>query len=181
MLETAAAALQPIEEADEVNRTRDELLRRTDQTLREGTVTGPLAWDDVAALAQGLAFAEKPLRRATAKVTERYSLGPRGAWTLNLIAAGFAYPHELADIFEIGRSLVSAEIARLTAAGLITSTPGSDRRRTELALTELGRAALGEIRAELDGIIRAGLARYTADEVRLCGRMLRDLRQVQWD
>lgn len=172
------AAPRPDDEADEVNETRAELIRRIDETLRDGGVTGPLAWEDIGALVQGLAFAERPLRRATAGVTERYSLGPRGAWTLNLISAGFVYPHELADIFEIGRSLVSAELTRLTDAGLITSKPGRDRRRTELGLTDLGEAALAEVRGELDGIIRTALAGYTVDDVRLCARMLRDLRQA---
>src|ERR1043166_1525787 len=163
-----AAALCSGNEGDDVTDTRDELLRRVDRTVREGGVTTALGWDDIGLLVQGLAFADRPLQQATAKVTERYSLGPRGAWTLNLIDHGFVYPHELADIFEIGRSLVSAEISRLTEAGLITSKPGKDRRRTELGLTELGEAALAEIRGELDRVLRAGLSGYSIDDVRLC-------------
>jgi len=178
MLDNRDVALRSDDEGHDVNETRDELLRRIDRTLREGTAPGPLAWEDIGLLVQGLAFADRPLRQATARITERHSLGPRGAWTLNLIDIGFVYPHELADIFEIGRSLVSAEIARLTEAGLITSNPGKDRRRTELRLTELGEAALAEVRSELDGIVRAGLAGYSVDEVRLCARMLRDLREA---
>ena len=88
-----------------MGKAQNELIRRIDRSQREGTSTGPLAWQDIDALAQGLAFADRPLRRATAKVSERCALGPRGVWMLNLIEAGFVYPHELADIFEIGRSL----------------------------------------------------------------------------
>lgn len=159
-------------------KARGELLRRTDAQLAGRAGTGPLTWEDIGALVQGLAFAGRPIRHAAAGVTARYSLGPRGAWILNLIDANFVYPHELADLFEIGRSLMSAELSRLSDAGLIASKPGSDRRRTELTLTPLGEAALAEVRGELDRIVRTGLAAYAADEVRLFTRMLRDLRQA---
>ncbi|MFM5907273.1 MAG: MarR family winged helix-turn-helix transcriptional regulator, partial [Novosphingobium sp.] len=104
--------------------------------------------------------------------------GPRGAWLINLIKAGVCFPNELSEVMGIGRSLMSAELARLTDAGLITSKPGStDKRRTELNLTAKGAAEHEGIRAEIDRIIRNALAGYSPDEVRLLIRMLRSLRE----
>ena len=82
---------------------------------------GAFAWDEVAFLAEGLAFGPRALRAATAKVTERYNLGPRGAWILNVISHGVAYPLELASVFCVGRSLITAELSRLTEAGLVNA------------------------------------------------------------
>lgn len=138
----------------------------------------PLTWDDLGLLCQGLVFASRPIMAATREVTERNSLGPRGAWLINLINAGVVFPHELSEVMGIGRSLMSAELARLTEAALITSKPGAtDKRRSELALTPKGKVELKFIHGEIDRILRAGLAKYTADEVRLFTRMLRDMRE----
>lgn len=156
--------------------SRERLLKRLDDEREESAGTGPLTWADLGFLAHGLAFAARPLHKATAAVTERHSLGPRGAWILNLIAANIDHPHELADVFQIGRSLVTAELTRLTEAGLVVGKPGRDRRRTDLMLTEEGLAALAEVRKGIEEILRAGLAGYDDDEVRLCARMLTDLR-----
>lgn len=155
---------------------REALLHRIDALRSQNVGNGPLTWDDIGFFVQGLAFATRPLSKATAGLTQRYGLGPRGAWMLNLIAADIAYPHELADVLGIGRSLVSSELTRLTQAGLIDSKPGADRRRTKLALTEDGRAALAEVRTGLDAVVRNGLAGYSAADVRLCARLLCDLR-----
>ncbi|MEO7247653.1 MAG: hypothetical protein ABIW31_04295, partial [Novosphingobium sp.] len=109
-------------------------------------------------------------------MTERYSLGPRGGWMLNLISGGLVHPHELSDVLKIGRSLVSAELARLLEAGLAESRTGSlDRRRSELALTDEGRKALAEIRADLFHILTSALAGYTPAQVRMLATMLHDL------
>jgi DNA-binding MarR family transcriptional regulator len=147
-------------------------------TPRRKTDTKPstIGWDEIAFLAEGLAFGPRALRAATATVTERYSLGPRGAWILNLISNGVAYPLELASVFCVGRSLITAELARLSEAGLIDSRPGKDdRRKTELSLTPLGKAASDEIRSELCAVVRRRLAGYDAAEARLTAEMLRAL------
>lgn len=137
----------------------------------------PLDWDDVGFLAQGLTFAQRPLKRATEKVTERYSLGPRGAWMLNIINAGISLPNELSQLLNIGRSLVSAELARLAEAGLITSEPGpTDRRTTVLSLTEAGQQAHAEVRNETMRILTEALNSYSPAQIRLMSRMLQDLR-----
>lgn len=160
---------------------REEILKRLgDDAWRhaERPCGAPLTWDDLGLLCHGLVFASRPIMAASKDVTERNSLGPRGAWLINLIEAGVVFPHELSEVMGIGRSLMSAELARLTEAGLITSKPGAtDKRRTELALTEKGLSEHKVIHGEIDRILRAGLADYTPDQVRLFTRMLRDLRE----
>lgn len=138
----------------------------------------PLDWDDIGALCQGLAFAGRPLQQATRPLTARYSLGPRGVWMLNLISNGIVYPNELSDLFMIGRSLISAELARVTEAGLVESRPSEDdRRRTQLALTPEGEKVVAEVRAELEQRLKEALSGYEPEEVRLLARMLGTLRE----
>lgn len=169
---TTAKQFNPVREAI-LNRLGDEAWRGAERPKG-----APLTWDDLGLLCHGLVFAARPIMAASKDVTERNSLGPRGAWLINLIDAGVVYPHELSEVMGIGRSLMSAELARLTDAGLITSKPGAtDKRRTELALTEKGLEEHKVIHAEIDRILRAGLANYTPDEVRMFTRMLRDMRE----
>lgn len=151
--------------------------RQADEMRRGPPATGPLTWDDIGFLVHGLVFASRPLHGAKAGVTKRYDLGPRGAWILNLVSIGLVYPHELAEMLKIGRSLVSAELARLSDAGLITGRQGErDRRRSELALTAEGQAAADQLRTAIAALVTESLAHYAPEEVRLCARMLADLR-----
>ncbi|HUD30938.1 MAG TPA: hypothetical protein VMQ93_18885 [Novosphingobium sp.] len=125
---------------------------------------------------EGLVFAGRPIDDATQDVTRRYDLGPRGCYILSAIKSGITFPLELASLLRIGRSLVTAELNRLNAAGLIESAPGkTDRRRSELSLTAEGQRACSEVSSELDHIIRANLAGYSVEEVRLFARMLADV------
>ena len=135
-----------------------------------------LGWDEILFLAEGLAFGPRALHEATAKITERHNLGPRGAWILQIISHGVAYPLELASTFCVGRSLITAELTRLTEAGLVDTRPGEgDRRRTALTLTPLGKRARTEIREELMRIVRRRLAAFEPDQVRLTAQVLRAL------
>jgi DNA-binding MarR family transcriptional regulator len=137
-----------------------------------------LGRQEIEFLAEGLAFGPRALHAATSKVTQHYNLGPRGAWILNVISNGIAYPLELATVFCVGRSLITAELARLTEAGLVDARPGKDdRRKTELTLTPLGEQATGEIRAEMMAIVRRRLAGFDSQEVRLVAEALRALSQ----
>lgn len=139
--------------------------------------TGELDWFDIGFLCEGIAFAQRPLREGNEKIIKQYNLGPRGAFILNLLANGLLYPLELANALCCGRSLITAELSRLTDAGLVTSRPGAiDRRRTELTLTALGEEALAQIRNETSRIIRENLGAYTPDEIRKFGIMLRAIR-----
>jgi DNA-binding MarR family transcriptional regulator len=171
------------DEAKVKDNARVETIRNFSSDLSRATpvrgarpASGAIGWGEIAFLAEGLAFGPRALRAATAKVTERYGLGPRGAWILNVISNGIAYPLELASVFCVGRSLITAELARLTEAGLVDARPGKDdRRKTELTLTAKGKAASEEIRQELSAIIRRRLAGYSAEEARLAAEVLRAL------
>jgi DNA-binding MarR family transcriptional regulator len=160
------------------------MLQRMRSTLGDHPAEGEraadeaeLTWDDFGLVSEGLAFAVRPLRRATVEITRRYDLGPRGAWMLNLINNGLRYPTEISAMFSVGRSLITAELARLTEAGLVTSRPGEqDRRKTELALTAEGEAACAAIRDSVAEIIRTHLAGYSNADIRKFAQMLRDVR-----
>lgn len=137
-------------------------------------------WDELGLVCEGLAYGPRLLKAATRPVTRQYSLGPRGAFILSLISSGARYPLELADAMKCGRSLVTAELTRLTDAGLIVARPGEkDRRRSELALTAEGEIACQRVRGEMERLVRRNMASYTADDVRLFSRMLRDIRQLE--
>jgi DNA-binding MarR family transcriptional regulator len=131
---------------------------------------------DIAPIIEGLVFAGRPIDEATKAVTSQYDLGPRGCYILSAINSGITFPLELASLLRIGRSLVTAELNRLSAASLIASAPGKDdRRRSELSLTATGRRASAEVSTRLNQIIRGNLAGYTAEQVRLFSRMLADV------
>ena len=141
-----------------------------------------LTWEELSPVLEGLAFTQRPLRAATRQVTRQYDLGPRGAFMLSLISGGNIYPLDLSEMLKAGRSLITAELSRLTEAGLITASPGRhDRRRSELDLTPLGQKACQLVRDEMARIVRRNLAGYSIDEVMLFARMLRDVRQLEED
>jgi len=138
-----------------------------------------LDWEDIGYVIEGLAFAQRPIRAAASEVTRRHGLGPRGAFILSLIRGGVLYPHELAEALKTGRSLITAELARLSDAGLISSRPGAtDRRRTELSLTDEGIRACEEVREAMLRIITRNLSGYSAEQIRLFGHMLHDCRRL---
>lgn len=139
----------------------------------------PLLWEEIGYVVEGLALAQRPIRAAASEVTSRYGLGPRGAFILSLIQGGLLFPHELAEALKTGRSLITAELARLTDAGLIASRPGAtDRRRTELSLTEEGARACEEVRSAMQRILLRNLSGYTPEQIRLFGHMLHDCRRL---
>ena len=134
-----------------------------------------LGWDVIGRVVEGLALSQRPIRASVREVT-------RGAFILSLISGGITYPHELATALKIGRSLVTGELARLTDAGLVVSTPGkTDKRRSELSLTPAGSAACDAVREAMRRIVVRNLAAYPADQIRLFAAMLRDVRRLEPD
>ena len=132
-----------------------------------------LSTEELGRFCTAMAMAPRQLRHAAAVITERFDLGPRGAWIIGLIATGSAYPSDLTRIFGVGRSLITAELVRLEAASLITCTrSGDDARRVELALTPLGRTANDELGDELGALVGDRLAAYTREDILLCMRIL---------
>jgi DNA-binding MarR family transcriptional regulator len=141
-----------------------------------------LGWDELGLVAEGIAYAQRPLKAATRQVTRQYDLGPRGPWILSLISGGKCYPLELSQALRAGRSLITAELIRLTAAGLVTAQADSDdRRRSRLTLTALGTDACERVRSEMARILKRNLTDYSAEEVRLFIRMMRDVRRLEAD
>lgn len=125
----------------------------------------------------GLAFAQRPINTAASVITDRFDLGPRGAFILSLIDKGVEFPKDLALVLRIGRSLVTAELARLADAGLITSKAGDDRRRSLLQLTPLGTQAAIEFRNRVADLVQTRLASYSSDQVDMFASMLMRLQQ----
>ena len=94
--------------------------------------------------------------------------------TIQLVSAGTTAP-----ITQSGTSAaeVKSTIDRLTDAGLVESKTGTtDRRRSELTLTEAGMAALKEIRDELFRLLTTALKDYSPEQIRTMGKMLQSLR-----
>jgi len=134
-----------------------------------------MPWAELGHLLHGMSFASRPMHVATREITEQYSLGPRGAWILVLIDNGHVYPLDITNVFRIGRSLISAELARLTDAKLIDAVKSpDDGRRTQLALTPLGAETCRRVRDQLRTLVARRLAGYSHEELMLCARMLSD-------
>jgi DNA-binding MarR family transcriptional regulator len=136
-----------------------------------------LSWDEIGFLCEGMSLASRPMWLAVKDITEEYSLGPRGAWITVLVARGEVYPLDLAKVFRVGRSLITAELTRLSDAGLITYEQNADDgRRTELKLTALGNTVQRRVKQELSKLVLQRLSGYKREEILLCARMLRDFR-----
>lgn len=139
--------------------------------------SGEAVLDEIIA---GLVFAQRPIRDAARTMQERYDLGPRGSFILSMIDKGVIYPLELATVLKIGKSLVTSEVNRLIGAGLVKTAPGpSDRRRSQLSLTPAGKEAAIAFRQAVQNVLRHGLGQYSAQELRLFARMLKDVRRTE--
>lgn len=131
--------------------------------------------EEVINICLAIGLAPRYMQIATEKVTQDYSLGPRGAWIIGLVAHGVQFHADLAKHFRVGRSLMTCEINRLIDAGLIVRRyHNRDRRYYELELTESGREAHRQINDALAEMLSERLAGYTNQEIFLCMRMLRD-------
>ena len=136
-----------------------------------------LTWEEIGVLCEGLSLASRPMGLAVKEITEEYSLGPRGAWITILITTGQIYPLDLAKLFRVGRSLITAELARLADAGLLEYEQNAqDGRRTMLKLTTRGNTVQRRVKEELSKLVLRRFAAYTREEVLLCARMLHDFR-----
>ena len=129
--------------------------------------------EDISDFCNAIGLAPRQLVVAREAVTARHDLGPRGAWILGLIERGVNSPTALTRIMCIGRSLTTAEIARLTEAGLVEGRQSAaDGRRVDLVLTAEGERAADELRAALADHVKARLAGFTREQVRDCTALL---------
>ena len=135
-----------------------------------------LSWEEIGIICEGLVLAPQPQKFATQRITAEYSLGPRGAWICLLISIGeVVFPLDLTKFFRIGRSLITAELTRLSDAGLIAYRKNAgDGRRVELTLTPLGQKVQRRVKTELAKLVKRQLSTYTREEALLFGRMLHD-------
>jgi DNA-binding MarR family transcriptional regulator len=136
-----------------------------------------LTWEEIGLFCEGASLASRPMGLAVKDITDEYSLGPRGAWITVLISTGQIYPLDLAKMFRVGRSLITAELTRLADAGLIEYEQNAeDGRRTNLKLTSRGNAVQRRVKEELSRLVLRRLTTYTREQVLLCSRMLHDFR-----
>ena len=136
-----------------------------------------LSWEEIGFILEGLVIAPRPMKSITRDITEEYSLGPRGAWIAVLISIGeVVFPLDLTKYFQIGRSLITAELTRLSDAGLIAyQRNDGDGRRVELTLTPLGESVQRRVKADLARLVTQRLASYSREQALLFGRMLHDI------
>jgi DNA-binding MarR family transcriptional regulator len=76
---------------------------------------------------------------------------------------------------------MSADLARIEKAGLITRKPGRDRRHVELAVTEKGMDVMLEVAANLEKIIRSRIGDRSKAEIDSFTKLLSDLQGIQFD
>lgn len=139
---------------------------------RKGTISS----DYAEAVLNVLGAAARRMLALTEPVNTRYSLGPRGASMLTLIDKGAVHPAQLAEIYEVGRSLITAEIARLVTAGLVIREEfDGDKRRAALVLTPLGKTVSAENFTSYLATLQSSLGQYDQQERALFLAMLQAL------
>lgn len=132
-----------------------------------------LSNEEIAFFYQSLASARDQLGDVTKSISRDFSIGPRGPWIIGVMGRGDASPHELARISRVGRSLITVELERLTAAGLILYEKDPlDRRRVKLSLTPLGRTVYARLGEELKRMLCIRLKGYSKEDVLRFSKML---------
>lgn len=93
--------------------------------------------------------------------------------------AGSANAHELADRFEIDKSVISRQVRMLEELGLLESRPDErDGRLRVLTATPAACAALAELRRAHSIRLRTVAAELTSDEIRAASKVFRLLAEV---
>ncbi len=134
-----------------------------------------LSRDEIGFFSQSLSAARGQFTQATKAMCAEFGLAPRGPWIIGILGRTPMAPHALAEIFSVGRSLITAELAKLSDADLIhQEKDASDGRRVTLSLTPLGRKAYDRLGADMGGFLTQRLAGYSREEILLCARMLSD-------
>lgn len=86
---------------------------------------------------------------------------------LALVADGERHASRVAQALALGKPTVSASVESLAERGLLSRTPGHDKRATELTVTPEGRRVLRDteaaMRARLDDLLGADDAAVVAD------------------
>lgn len=152
--------------------------RRKDHAGAGAAASEPkLSWEDIGYFGNAIAIASRQWRSAAKAVRDEYALGPHGPWIVGLMASTHVlYPSDLTRVLRCGRSLISAELNKLSEAGLInTRKSEDDGRQIELTLTPLGAEVNARIAEGLTTMVEERLVHHSRDEVMACANLLRDL------
>lgn len=134
-----------------------------------------LSRDEIGYFSQALSAARGQFGMATKAMCAEFGLAPRGPWIIGVLGKTPMAPHLLAEIFSVGRSLITAELVKLTDAGLIRQEKDeADGRRVTLFLTPLGRKAYDRLGTDMGSFLSTRLSGYSRDEIMLCARLLSD-------
>ncbi|UVO52646.1 MarR family winged helix-turn-helix transcriptional regulator [Sphingomonas sp. SUN039] len=140
-----------------------------------GTAERALSHEDMRAFTHALTSARGQFTHATKALCVEFSLGPRGPWIIGMIGRGPIAPHELAEFYKVGRSLITAELNKLADAGLIVQgRDKTDGRRATLSLTPAGRKVFNRLGDDLDAFLSDRLSGYSRDDIMLCAQILND-------
>lgn len=107
-------------------------------------------------------------------------LQPAGYKLLGFIArAGSANAHQLAESFEMDKSVVSRQVRMLEDLGLVESRPDdNDGRLRVLTATETACSTLAELRGDRASRLREVLAQLTPEEIQAASKTFRLLSEV---
>lgn len=134
-----------------------------------------LARDDIGIFGNALVAARGQFTLATKTLCAEFGLAPRGPWIIGIVGKQPIAPNELADFFSVGRSLITAELAKLVDAGLVLQKKDeADGRRTILSLTPKGRQVYDRLGDELHAFMAQRLSGYSREDIMLCARLLSD-------
>lgn len=132
-----------------------------------------LTEEEVALFCNAVGVAPRKLGQAAREMIAKYDLGLRGAWILAMINGGLNSPSRLSDALCIGRSLFTAELSRLVAAGLVeTEKDARDGRRLLLQLTPEGVAANDRLQKTVNGFVNENLSGFDKEDILRCTRLL---------
>ena len=93
--------------------------------------------------------------------------------------AGTANAHELAERFEMDKSVISRQVRMLEELGLLESHPDEhDGRLRVLTVTSAARTSLADVRREYGTRLQAVIDELTADEIRAASKAFRLLAEV---
>ena len=137
-----------------------------------------LSHEEMRAFTHALTSARGQFTYATKALCVEFSLGPRGPWIIGMIGRGPIAPNELAEFYNVGRSLITAELNKLVDAGLIAQTRDkTDGRRVTLSLTPTGRRVFNRLRDDLHIFVSERLSGHSRDDIMLCAQILNDFAQ----
>lgn len=133
-----------------------------------------LTRDEISQFCNLIGMAPRILAQSREAVTDKYDLGPRGAWILGLAQRGVNSPSKLTEILRIQRSLITLELSRLADAGLVTTQRNpDDGRRLVVTLTAKGRQVCEELERAIGEFVLGRFAGLEREDLLALMRALR--------